>query len=327
MLDVSLIPAAIRAFVWLYVLIVVGILIFSMVKPKTLLRRISWSTGVIFALMLLPYLLLKNVNNRNASNRNANNKIDTAVQIKNQDFQLKLQAAQILFEERCKNAGEKNTKIIENVEGVMWMKWRTGDVNEGNQFKLDDPYGSDCSEDDCIKNLLRVSKGAHLNPEEAARHATGYKFIDSINPHNDQLYRYTGVMIPASTWTQEKLETYYAKQGRPIDPSSYIFAIEREKITESTARYGITWDDISTHEDRENWIAGGSLKIIDLSNNEVIAEKIGYMMDAGQGSGGGFRSPWFMAFRNACPIAKEGRRPYQTTKKFAFQYLIPAGEK
>ena len=51
----------------------------------------------------------------------------------------------------------------------------------------------------------------------------------------------------------------------------------------------------------ENWIAGSSLKVIDLKTNEVIAERIGYMYDWAQGSREGFRSPWLMAADNACP--------------------------
>ena len=74
-----------------------------------------------------------------------------------------------------------------------------------------------------------------------------------------------------------------------------------QPIQQQSARYGITWDDISTREDRELWIAGGSLKVIDLQTNEVIAERTGYMMDREQGSRAGARSPWAYALRNACP--------------------------
>ncbi|MBK7022991.1 MAG: hypothetical protein IPH41_05590 [Sulfuritalea sp.] len=49
------------------------------------------------------------------------------------------------------------------------------------------------------------------------------------------------------------------------------------------------------------WIAGSSLKVIDLRTNEVMAERIGYMMDRGQGNTSGGRSPWLLAADNACP--------------------------
>lgn len=63
----------------------------------------------------------------------------------------------------------------------------------------------------------------------------------------------------------------------------------------------MTWDDISTREEREYWIAGSSLKVIDLQTNQVIAERIGYMVDWAQGSRAGERSPWLFAADTACP--------------------------
>ena len=66
-------------------------------------------------------------------------------------------------------------------------------------------------------------------------------------------------------------------------------------------RYGLTYEDISTHEDRDYWIAGSLLKVIDLQTGELMAERIGYMMDSGQGSTTGGRVPWLLAADNACP--------------------------
>ena len=66
-------------------------------------------------------------------------------------------------------------------------------------------------------------------------------------------------------------------------------------------RYGVTYDDISTREERDYWIAGSWLKVIDLKTNEVVAERIGYMMDRGQGNTSGGRAPWLLAADNACP--------------------------
>jgi hypothetical protein len=66
-------------------------------------------------------------------------------------------------------------------------------------------------------------------------------------------------------------------------------------------------DDISTREEREYWIAGSSLKVIDLQTNEVIAERIGYMVDWAQGSQAGGRSPWLFAADNACPDFNRNR--------------------
>jgi hypothetical protein len=93
-----------------------------------------------------------------------------------------------------------------------------------------------------------------------------------------------------------------------------------ELIKKQSARYGITWDDVSTREDRARWIAGGSLKVIDLQTSEVIAEQIGYMVDLGQGNQSGGRSPWLLARRTACPPfpGSQGQRSWPDSETFTF---------
>jgi hypothetical protein len=95
-----------------------------------------------------------------------------------------------------------------------------------------------------------------------------------------------------------------------FDLNQYGFVMERVLATDKPPRYGVTFDDISTREDREYWIAGSSLKVIDLDTNEVIAERIGYMVDWAQGIFAGGRSPWLFAADNACPsFTPFGQRP------------------
>lgn len=79
------------------------------------------------------------------------------------------------------------------------------------------------------------------------------------------------------------------------------FVMDRVSIEKSSARYGVKFDDLSTREEREHWIAGSSLKVIDLETKAVLAERIGYMVDWAQGSRAGGRSPWLFAADNACP--------------------------
>ena len=54
-------------------------------------------------------------------------------------------------------------------------------------------------------------------------------------------------------------------------------------------------------KDREHWVAGGSLKVIDLHTKEIVAERVGYMIDQAQGIQAGGRSPWASAQQDACP--------------------------
>jgi hypothetical protein len=92
----------------------------------------------------------------------------------------------------------------------------------------------------------------------------------------------------------------------------------------------VTYEDISTREERDHWIAGSSLKVIDLQTNEMMAERIGYMMDRGQGGNSGGRSPWLLAADYACPefSTQHGStaQPYQTLV-FVEKTLKPKMEK
>ncbi|RYD50506.1 MAG: hypothetical protein EOP52_13995 [Sphingobacteriales bacterium] len=79
------------------------------------------------------------------------------------------------------------------------------------------------------------------------------------------------------------------------------FVLERELIQMRSARYGVEFSDVSTREDRNYWIAGSSLKVIDLERQLEMGERVGYMVDWAQGSKAGGRSPWLFAAENACP--------------------------
>jgi hypothetical protein len=204
----------------------------------------------------------------------------------------RLEKAKALFAQRCQTAGEKIYRTVPNVEGVYLLKVRPKDKNYGNQFALDDPYGNDLGGDGYILTFLRGSDNPNyyhsVNRKEKSPYM-GYLYVDVDNVVDGGRYRYTGKL--EEPWLNDK---HYAK--------GYIrFVMSSAPVSDPHPRYGVTYDDISTHEDREYWIAGSSLKVIDLLTNEIIAERVGYMMDWAQGSTAGARSPWLFAADNACP--------------------------
>jgi hypothetical protein len=75
-----------------------------------------------------------------------------------------------------------------------------------------------------------------------------------------------------------------------------------------TSRFGVSWEDISTPEVRKYWVAGSRLRIIDLTDQSIVAERIGYLIEPGFGSGGGTRRPWLNArgSQTACPPLQNG---------------------
>ena len=225
--------------------------------------------------------------------------------------------AKALFDARCKGAGEKIIRTVENVDGVVWMKWRDKlDVNDDyDQFKLSDPYGRDCHAEECIEQLLRATKGLDLDPNKKEPFHSGYRFAESVDPATNQLNRYTR-------------QLYRPHDREPKYTESLVRAeLIPQPMAQRAARYGITWDDISTREDREFWIAGGSIKVFDLQTNEVIAERIGYMMDRSQGDKSGARSPWLAAPALACPafpkVPSGGPFMSNRNQPFIFKVLKP----
>ncbi|MBD9403931.1 hypothetical protein IB236_01240 [Acidovorax sp. ACV02] len=83
----------------------------------------------------------------------------------------------------------------------------------------------------------------------------------------------------------------------------------------SESRYFVKWEDISTPQDREHWVAGSKWTITDLETGTLMAERIAYAIDLYQGSTksdsyGNSGLPWIRAGHiqqrrppqdNACP--------------------------
>ncbi|WP_326540257.1 hypothetical protein [Pseudorhodoferax sp.] len=207
--------------------------------------------------------------------------------------------AMAMWKERCETkSGVFIHKTVEGVEGVYLVNVRThkDNHNQGerpeDQFRLSDPYGKDGTGDDYILNFLRGyyhqrPRETPVGPDEPPR--IGYRFVEAIDPKDGKLYRFTGRV--EQPWLRDKSYGEWVRQ----------FVLDRTPIAQRTTRYGVKFEDISTREEREYWIAGSSLKVIDLQTNEVLAERIGYMVDWAQGSRAGQRQPWTFAADLACP--------------------------
>lgn len=223
--------------------------------------------------------------------------------------------AQAMFAERCRTAGEKIHRIVENVEGVYLLKIRPNEINYGDQFKLDDPYGSDLLGNGYIESFLRGSYEANVRSTgNSPPPPGGYLYVEALDPQDGRRYRYTGRI--EEPWQTSK--TFLKGYTR--------FVLGKAPASSPAPRYGVTYDDISTREEREYWIAGSSLRVVDLQTNEVIAERVGYMMDWAQGSRVGGRSPWLLATNNACPefASRHGSaRQARQAQRFVEKVLKP----
>lgn len=238
----------------------------------------------------------------------------------------RLQTAETMFQERCKTAGEKIYRTADNVEGIFLMKVRPEKINYGDQFAMDDPYGHDSTGERYIKTFFEGFYPVPANPGPSWKRRIGYRYVEAIDPKDGKRYRYTGSVKEVTHTTSilmggDGKTTFISKD----------FVLDRVPASSPMPRYGVTYDDISTREERNYWIAGSSLKIVDLKTNEVIAERIGYMMDLGQGDIGGGRSPWLLAARSACPafpVAPGGQSVQSDqTRNFVVKILKPVDNK
>ncbi len=251
-----------------------------------------------------------------------------------EDGRARLAKAEAMFAERCKKSGEFIHRTAENVEGIFLMKIRPNDINYGDQYKLDDPYGRDFGGDAYIRSLLRGFFEANYKKPDVPRPNSpphlAYRYVEALDPKDGKRYRYTGSMKVVGRKNPNTPNHQVELARNPnFDLNNYAFVLDKVPAPGPMPRYGVTYDDISTREDREYWIAGSSLKVIDLQTKEVMAERIGYMMDRGQGDRGGGRSPWLFAADNACPefAPRHGStaQPLQT-ENFVENVLKPVTE-
>ncbi|EXI63689.1 MAG: hypothetical protein AW08_03927 [Candidatus Accumulibacter adjunctus] len=236
-----------------------------------------------------------------------------------EDAKARLAKAEAMFQDRCKKAGEFIHRTAENVDGIMVLKPRPDHINSGDQYRMDDPYGFDVTGTGYFVIFLQ-GKDAKGSLVEQGGTSNGYLYVDAVDPKDNKRYRYTG-SIKEVTHTSSIL---MGGDGK-TQFKSKAFVLDKTPAPNPPPRYGVTYDDISTREERDYWIAGSSLKVIDLKNNEVMAERIGYMMDRGQGNNSGGRSPWLLAANHACPIFPKtsGGHPFKgyQTRNFVEKVL------
>lgn len=234
------------------------------------------------------------------------------------EARVRQETAMHMWRERCKQAGEKIYKTAENVDGIFLMKirsYKTGDNYD--QFSMSDPYGGNSSEELYIISFMKGFNIPELSAgEDLSARENGYSFVEANDPKSGTLHRYTPRI--EEPWQIDK--SYLKGYTRLVMDSTPITAKQR-------ARYGVTYDDISTKEERDHWIAGSSLRVIDMDTGEVLAERIGYMVDWAQGNTIGGRAPWLFAADNACPAFPEKRGfvgQYRQTYRFVEKVLKPS---
>jgi len=177
---------------------------------------------------------------------------------------------------------------------VMTPRLRLAGGVLSDHYREADAYDRGCTFEDCIARLLRVSFGATSNPDEAARHARGFAYVEVLDPRDLALYRYRAGIGVARWRDAREIDTLLHASGEEPGPAVYDFVLQREAIESYGARYGIRWDETSTAEDRRRGIAGSALAVFDLQSGELIGRRTGYTFSPradGAGLGAACPSP------------------------------------
>ncbi|WP_372166019.1 hypothetical protein [Xanthomonas axonopodis] len=257
-----------------------------------------------------------------------------AAKVQQQPLKERQRIAAEMFRERCKKAGVFIHRTVEDVEGIFVMKMRPDGINYGDQYKLDDPYGRDVSGKGYVELFLKDFYEAWTKITSGQNPPTdrnGYEYVEAVDPADGVRYRYNGSVKAVRKMKIDAPNVQLELKRNPdFDLNIYAYVLDRVPAKGPAPRYGVTYDDISTKEERDYWIAGSSLKVVDLQTNEVMAERIGYMVDWAQGISLGGRSPWLLAANNACPeFAPIHGSTVQTsqTVRFVNKSLKPKGAK
>ncbi|GKT02457.1 hypothetical protein AVKW3434_23730 [Acidovorax sp. SUPP3434] len=205
--------------------------------------------------------------------------------------------AKALFDERCKTAGEKIYKSIENVEGVLLLNIRSPreganyydanwpDAALPNQFGGEEYVGAFLTSwkveqfQPSGRELSKTEKESFINQTSSY---LGYKFVD-VKESDGKIFR------------------YQISAGK----------IVKEPLGEPAAQYAISYQNLDDPIGRENWIAGTMVTIKDSRINEVIAQKIWYSFEGGFGSREGDRMPWLFAVTCPKQLGQDARYPTQ----------------
>ena len=215
------------------------------------------------------------------------------------------QVQKALFDERCKNAGVKIYKTVDNVEGVLLLKVRPrlGESDWSNQMLPGATFAHEVSGEEYIETFLLNAERHGVSARPSDR--PGYRYVDVIE--SGQRYRYHVEITKKDDGASEKWATYRSK-------------LIREQSNKPVPQYAITYEDDLNLADRKEWVSGGTVQILDTNTKQVLGEYTSYAMETGRGSTNQ-RSPWLLAF--TCGNSG-GSSSGTQTRYFVDQVLKPA---
>lgn len=189
------------------------------------------------------------------------------------------------FRKLCdERSGEKVYKSYRDVRSVVVVKplQMATEMDSYDQHWYGDPYSAEIhSQRGVLESAILAMPNA---PIANGRIGRGFDFVEVI-------------------WSTTK-----GASKRANEKISYPDGAQRywkENIGQPVSRFAIGWEDISSPEDRRYWVAGSRLVVVDQLDNSVVAERIGFFIEAGFGSTAGQRKPWMASKgrETTCPYS------------------------
>lgn len=237
-------------------------------------------------------------------------------------------AGKAYFEEKCKTvAGEKIYRTVLDVEGVLLMKVRP----RKTETELQDPmwpgaaFALEATGDEYINTFLGYEHGheykpsewpvgkvippekrGYIQPDKRPGGLPGYRYVDVMDGKDGQRVRVT--QRSDEPWQYDKA---YLK--------GYIrYFLDKNPTSTPAPRYGVTFEDHVIPQERAMGVGSSTVKVIDLSTNEVLGEVVRYAYRPR-----GLRlTEWLTA--DKCPGYPYGASA--ATRKFVDQVLKPKAE-
>lgn len=186
--------------------------------------------------------------------------------------QQRYETGKAIFAERCKNAGEKIYKTVDNVEGVMLLKVR---INQSSRDAVTrNPMWENAAVAHDFENMGYIASFLNNHSRVFSDTKKTYHYVDVLQT-DQSIIRYEGLW----SYTDKPFK-------QTLNPKNPV-------------RYAVTFEDDINPKDRKYWIAGTTIKIIDLQTNEILGERKTYAFEHGQGSLANARMPWLRA--EQCP--------------------------
>lgn len=215
------------------------------------------------------------------------------------DYKIRYARAKAVFDERCKTAGLRIYRTVENVDGITLEAVRAADMAQNRR----NPNWPGAGTPDAVGGEDYIRTFLYWEQHEDKRHDRGY-----VN--------WTPSTLPGYSFVDVIQSPEHFRRYRLVQPGSN--ALQVENFQGKPSRYLVTVDQPVRPEDRRYWIAETTVTVRDIESNEVLATQRWHSFEPGLGSEQGARAPW--GFAKTCPKTGGGPSP---TRFFVDQIVKP----